>query len=128
MPEVDVTAQPREITGWPRRWWKSKGLLARLVFGCLLGIATFGGCLFFLTMRRVGAATATDIALGLASPFAKHAGAQGVALAVAGYLALPAVAGAVAGAVMSAALQRLNDDLRRRSNALKDPSHQPGGK
>lgn len=128
MPEVDVTAQPREITGWARRGWKSSGILARVVFGCLLGIATVGGSLFFLTLRRVGAATATDIALGLASPFDKHAGAQGVALAVAGYLALPAVAGAVAGAVMSAALQRLNDDLRRRSNALQGRSQQPGGK
>ena len=65
------------------------------------------GGLFLWTALNSGTGHAFDIVTGTASPLTLHGGAAGVALAVVGYLLIPAFVGILVASVLTARAERV---------------------
>lgn len=103
--------QPRaSFRHFVRRVWRSRArippmLRVSAVWGTPL-IVIVGG-LFLWTALNSGTGHAFDIVTGTASPLTLHGGAAGVALAVVGYLLIPAFVGILVASVLTARAERV---------------------
>ena len=117
---INLDAQPRELGGALRRWWRARHPSVRTLLAWLMAIAAVFITPFLFCVNRVGSAQATEVALTLTSPFQVQAGIPGVILAIVGYLAVPAIVGAIVSASIDLRLSRLQRELAQHSSLLND--------
>lgn len=92
-----------------RRIWRSRKSVrpaVRIAVAYMAVLALVAVGLFLWTASNTNGGDAFDIMAGSASAFTLHAGAPGVALAIVGYLFIPAVIGAVVATVVTARGER----------------------
>jgi hypothetical protein len=107
---VDLPPPPREaLFALARRWWRARGRHPGLRYWLLfhgIPVLVALAALFAANGLVVGWRTAYDVMLAITSPAATSSPVLAWFLSVAGWLIGPAVAGAVAGSMVNAAIAR----------------------
>jgi Family of unknown function (DUF6313) len=105
---VDIPPPPREtLTELTRRWWRAWGRHQRLRYWLLLRgipILLVFACLFAANGLIIGWRAAYDVMLGTTSPADADSAVLAWLLSIMGWLIGPAVAGAVVGYIVTAAI------------------------
>lgn len=105
---VDLAPPPREtLSAFARRWWRARrrhpGLRYWLLFRGLPLLVVFMA-LFVANGLVIGWRQAYDVMLAITSPAATGSPVLAWFLSIAGWLVGPAVAGAVAGSIVTASI------------------------
>jgi len=126
----DLRSPRRTVDEWTRDWWRARRSSTRRLLGWSAVLVAVLGIQFLALSLLTSSRTAFDVALGLQSPLGNSnlssAGerALGVALALTGFLLLPAVVGLAVSATFESSLDAA---VRRRMKELDDAVQQSRG-